>query len=158
MTPEPADLLRGARRTLAEVVLPALRDPFAAEQLKTVLGLIAHLEAVVDDAYPLEAAEGEDLRRFLGEAARSVDPALSPLRGVLAAEAAEPPAASDLPSYRALREGNVRRKALVTDVIRALRGHAGFAENRAVEEGLDGLGRRQLARERRWTRPPRRTK
>jgi hypothetical protein len=159
MTPEPADLLRGARRTLAEVVLPALRDRFATEQLKTVLGLLAHLEAVVDEAYPLESAEAEDLRRFLGAAARSDDPALAPLRGALAAEAAEPAAEDGLPSYRALREKNVRCKALVTGVIRALGLPAGFpTERRAIEEALDGLVRRQLARERRWTRPARSTK
>jgi hypothetical protein len=69
VTPEPKDLLRGASRTLADVVLPALGDPFAIEQAKTVLRVLAHLEAVVDEAYPLEAAEAADLRRFLRELA-----------------------------------------------------------------------------------------
>ncbi len=68
MTPEPTDLLRGARRTLEDIVLPALIDRFAIEQAKTVLRVLAHLEAVVDDAYPLESAEARDLEAFLATA------------------------------------------------------------------------------------------
>ncbi|MGH7897484.1 MAG: hypothetical protein ACREQQ_06000, partial [Candidatus Binatia bacterium] len=71
---------------------------FAIEQLKTVLRVLIHLEAVVDDAYPLEAAEAEDLCRFLGEG----DPP-------------KPRAAS----YRELRDANVRRKQRVSEIIRA---------------------------------------
>src|SRR2546423_218704 len=85
MTPEPTDLLRGARRTLADVVLPALTDPFAIEQLKTVLRVIDHLEAVIDDAYPLEAAEAEDLRVFLAGIASSSDPTLATVREAIMA-------------------------------------------------------------------------
>lgn len=158
MTPEPTDLLRGARRTLADLVLPALTDPFAIEQLRTVLGLLAHLEAVIDEAYPLEAAEAEDLRRFLAEAARSDDAALSPLRASVAEEASEPLAAGGLPSYRALREGNVQRKRRVTEIIRALGREArGPARKRPIEAALDELVRRQLGRERLWTRTQRST-
>jgi hypothetical protein len=151
MTPEPTDLLRGARRTLADLVLPALADPFTIEQLKTVLGVLAHLEAVIDEAYPLEAAEADDLRCFLGEAAGSGGPALAPLRAALAAAAIESAAASRLPSYRELRDGNVARKRLVTEVIRALRRDRADSErNPALEAALDELVRRQLARERLW--------
>lgn len=154
MTPEPTDFLRGVRRTLAELVLPALADPFAIEQLKTALVALAHLEAVIDEAYPLESAEADDLRRFLGEAARSTDPALAALRASLAAAAVEPAANEGLPSYRELRAGNVRRRRLVTEVIRALRHDAPRrAPNRPVEAALDDLVRRQLERERRWTKP-----
>lgn len=132
MTPEPKDLLAGASRTLAEIVLPALDDAFAIEQLKTVLRVLAHLEAVIDEAYPLEAAEAEDLRRFLGEADRAVG--------------------GELPSYRELREANVRRKRALTAVIRELaRGSA----DRDREARLADLVKRQLERERRWTHPRR---
>ena len=137
MTPEPTDLVRGARRTLEDVVLPALADPFAIEQAKTVVRVLVHLEAVIDEAYPLEAAEAEDLRRFLGE--------VGEVGGTLA-------------SYRELREGNVRRKARVSAVVRELAGTAAGAASDARRRELDELCRRQLARERRWTRPRRTSK
>jgi len=135
VTPEPTDLLRGARRTLADVVLPALTDPFAIEQLKTVLRVIDHLEAVIDDAYPLEAAEAEDLRRFL--AGETLTPQGS------------------LPSFRELRDANVRSKRLVSEAIRTMR--RGSAAT-STQTDLEGLVRRQLDRERRWTSPRRPTK
>ena len=135
MTPEPTDLLRGARRTLADVVLPALTDAFAIEQLKTVLRVIDHLEAVIDDAYPLEAAEAEDLRRFLaGETLAPHD---------------------SLPSFRELRDANVGRKRLVSEVIRAMRRDSAVT---STQTALEHLVRRQLDRERRWTSPRRPTK
>jgi hypothetical protein len=162
VTPEPTDLLRGARRTLADVVLPALTDPFAIEQLKTVLRVIDHLEAVIDEAYPLEAAEAEDLRGFLAAVAQSSDPTLSTLRDAsLAGSTAtisEPRptgAHASLPSFRELRDANVRRKRLVSEVIRAMR--RGSAAT-STQTDLEGLVRRQLDRERRWTNPRRPTK
>lgn len=97
MTPEPRDLLRGARATLEEVVLPALTDGFAIEQARTVLRVLVHLDAVIDDAYALESEEARDLAALLGE-----------------------PVAGDAPpSYRALREANVARKRRVVERIRA---------------------------------------
>jgi hypothetical protein len=90
MTPEPRDLLRGARATLAQVVLPALSDPFAIEQAKTVLRVLVHLDAVIDDAHALEWEEARDLAELLGE------PAAFP--------------SSAPASYRALRDTNVERK------------------------------------------------
>jgi hypothetical protein len=150
VTPEPKDLLRGASRTLTDVVLPALGDPFAIEQVKTVLRVLAHLEAVVDEAYPLEAAEAADLGRFLGEVARSTDPALASLGSD------DPlPSASPLPPYRELRDANVQRKRGVTEVIRAL---ARGASDPKIQAALDDLTRRQLGRERRWTNPGRPSK
>jgi hypothetical protein len=150
VTPEPKDLLRGASRTLADVVLPALSDPFAIEQVKTVLRVLAHLEAVVDEAYPLEAAEAADLQRFLREVARSTDRALASLGSD------DPlPAPTPLPPYRELRDANVRRKRNVTEVIRAL---ARGASDPKIQAALDDLTRRQLGRERRWTNPGRPTK
>ena len=128
MTPEPTDLLRGARLTLTDIVLPTLADPFAIEQLKTVLRVLTHLEAVVDEAYPLEAAEAEDLREFLGEGDDAPKVALL--------------------SYRELRDANVRRKQLVSEAIRA----------RGRTPALEGLVRRQLEREKRWTNPRRPSK
>jgi len=148
MTPEPKDFLRGARKTLADVVLPALTDPFAIEQLKTVLRILDHLEAVIDEAYPLEAAEARDLGRFLAAVAASSDPALSSL------VEADATAAGD-PSFRELRDGNVRRKRMIGEVVRALRrGRA----NATIETALDELARNQLERERRWTSPRRQPK
>jgi hypothetical protein len=131
MTPEPTYLLRGARRTLEDVVLPAIDDPFAIEQAKTIARVLMHLEAVIDVAYPLEAAEADDLCRFLGEAGA-------------------PPA--ELPSYRELRDGNVARKRRLSGVVRELASGTDGADRRAA---LDELLRRQLERERRWTRPRR---
>jgi len=128
VTPEPTDFLRGARRTLEDVVLPALDDPFAMEQLKTVLRVLTHLEAVVDDAYPLEAAEAADLSRFLGE--RDDGPKAS------------------LPSYRELRDRNVQRKQRLAERIRA----------HGRSPAVDDLVRRQLEREQRWTNPRRGSK
>jgi len=145
MTPEPKDFLRGARRTLADVVLPALSDPFAIEQLKTVLRVLEHLEAVVDDAYPLEAAEAEDLDRFLSAVATSGARTLSPL-------AADKPSAMPGASYAELREANVARKRIVAEVIRALHGGA---ESRTIAGALDRLLQKQLEREQRWTSPRR---
>jgi hypothetical protein len=130
--------VRGARRTLEEIVLPALADQFAIEQAKTVLRVLAHLEAVVDEAYPLEWAEARDLEAFLAVASGQ-------------ARAAESEQAS-LPSYRELRDGNVRRKDRVADVVRgALRERKDAALLRAFE----ALVRGQLERERRWTNPKR---
>jgi hypothetical protein len=147
VTPEPKDLLRGASRTLSDVVLPALGDPFAIEQVKTVLRVLAHLEAVVDEAYPLETAEAADLQRFLGEVAGSTDPALASLGSD------DPiPHPSPLPPYRELRDANVRRKRGVTEVIRAL---ARGVSDPKIQTALDDLTRRQLGRERRWTNPGR---
>ncbi|MGH2901962.1 MAG: hypothetical protein ACRDMZ_25025, partial [Solirubrobacteraceae bacterium] len=100
MTPEPRDLLRGARATLAEVVLPALSDPFAIEQAKTVLRVLVHLDAVIDDAYALEWEEARDLAALLGERA--------------SADESAPPE-----SYRGLRNANVERKRRVAERIRA---------------------------------------
>jgi len=130
MTPEPNDLLRGARRTLEDVVLPALTDAFAIEQAKTVLRVLAHLEAVIDEAFPLEAAEAADLCSFLGDA----NPGQA--------------------SYRELRDGNVKRKARLSAVVRAL----AQAPNDERRRALDALLGRQLERERRWTRPRRPSK
>ena len=155
MTPEPTDLLRGARRTLADVVLPALTDPFAIEQLKTVLRVIDHLEAVIDDAYPLEAAEAEDLREFLAKVAHSSDPTLSTVRGSAMSAATTVASQGSLPSFRELRDANVRCKRLVSEVIRAMR--RGSAAS-STQTDLESLVRRQLDRERRWTSPRRPTK
>jgi hypothetical protein len=137
MTPEPTDLLRGARRTLEDVVLPAIADSFAIEQAKTVVRVLVHLEAVIDEAYPLEAAEAHDLRRFLG------DPSAW---------------ASALEPYRELRDGNVERKARLSAIVRDLMRAAPGAATEARRRELDALLRRQLARERRWTRPRRPSK
>jgi hypothetical protein len=155
MTPEPTDLLRGARRTLTDVVLPALTDPFAIEQLKTVLRVIDHLEAVIDDAYPLEAAEAEDLRGFLAEVAHSSDPTLATVREAAMSAGATLASQGSLPSFRELRDANVVRKRLVSEVIRAMR--RGSAAT-STQTDLEGLVRRQLDRERRWTSPRRPTK
>jgi hypothetical protein len=150
VTPEPKDLLRGASRTLADIVLPTLVDPFAIEQAKTVLRVLAHLEAVVDEAYPLETAEAADLQRFLRDVARSSDRALASL-------GSDDPLStpSALLSYRELRDANVKRKRVVTEVIRAL---ARGASDPTIQAALDDLVRRQLARERRWTNPGRPSK
>jgi len=131
MTPEPTDLLRGARRTLEDVVLPALSDAFAIEQAKTVLRVLAHLEAVVDEAYPLEAAEAADLCAFLGDTTPGT------------------------PSYRELRDGNVNRKRRLAAVVRELAQAPTTDERRAA---LEALLCRQVERERRWTRPRRPSK
>jgi hypothetical protein len=151
MTPEAGDLLRGARRTLSDVVLPALTDAFAIEQVKTVLRILTHLEAVIDEAYPLEAAETEDLCRFLGEVARSAT-TLAPLGEP---DEREPLA---LEPFRELRDGNVRRKAKITAVIRALARAPKSPELEAIRTALDRLAARQLERERRWTNPRRKSK
>jgi hypothetical protein len=138
MTPEPTDLLRGARRTLEEIVLPALADRFAIEQAKIVLRVLAHLEAVVDDAYPLEWAEARDLETFL--AAASGDPAGPSLE------------TAPLPSFRELRDDNVRRKERVAELVRsALRER----NDRKLLGAFEALVRAQLERERRWTSPKR---
>jgi hypothetical protein len=125
MTPEPRDLLRGARATLEDVVLPALGDAFAIEQTRTVLRVLAHLDAVIDDAYTLEWQEARDLAELLGEAAR---------------------AGEEPPSYRALREANVARKRAVVDAIRGAR---------ADDASMAAYVQRQTERERRWTSPKR---
>ncbi|MET0154057.1 MAG: hypothetical protein ABW298_15805 [Candidatus Binatia bacterium] len=138
MTPEPCDLLRGARRTLEEIVLPALADRFAIEQAKTVLRVLAHLEAVVDDAYPLEWAEARDLEAFLAAANGNAD-----------RSAPEPTA---LPSYRQLRDDNVRSKERVADLVR---GPLRARNDPALLEAFEALVRDQLERERRWTSPKR---
>jgi hypothetical protein len=130
--------LRGARRTLEEIVLPALADPFAIEQAKTVLRVLAHLEAVVDDAYPLEWAEARDLEVFLAVA-----------RG----NAKEPESeTTPLPSYRELRDDNVRRKVRVAELVR---GPLRDRNNSLLLDAFEGLVRAQLERERRWTSPKR---
>jgi hypothetical protein len=141
VTPEPTDLLRGARRTLEEIVLPALSDPFAIEQAKTVLRVLAHLEAVVDEAYPLEWAEAHDLEAFLGVA-----------RGDPKRPAPEP---APLPSFRELRDDNVRRKERVAD---SVGGPLRERNNTALLDAFERLVRSQLERERRWTNPKRPTK
>lgn len=125
MTPEPRDLLRGARATLAEVVLPALSDPFAIEQARTVLRVLVHLEAVVDDAYTLEWQEACDLSALLEE---------------------QTPATAEPETYRELRDANVARKRRVVELIRG-----GDAGNPAVAAYVQ----RQSERERRWTSPKR---
>ncbi len=129
MTPEPRDLLRGARATLSEVVLPALSDPFAIEQARTVLRVLVHLDAVIDDAYALEWDEARDLATLLGDA----DATLS----------GDAP-----PSYRVLREANVARKQRVVARIREA-----AAADAAPDEALLAYVERQTERERRWTRP-----
>jgi hypothetical protein len=138
VTPEPIDLLRGARRTLEEVVLPTLSDRFAIEQAKTVLRVLAHLEAVVDEAYPLEWGEAHDLDTFLAAASGNPDrPAAEPAR---------------LPSYRELRDENVRKKQRVADLVR---GPLRQRNDSALLEAFEVLVRAQLERERRWTSPKR---
>lgn len=124
MTPESTDYIRGARRTLEQIVLPALEDAFAIEQARTILRILEHLEGVVDDAYPMEWEEARDLAALLGEAMPEV-------------------VEGGLPPFRELRADNVRRKAAVADLIRG--GESG--------EALTGLLRRQVDRDRRWTNP-----
>jgi hypothetical protein len=138
VTPEPTDLLRGARRTLEEIVLPTLTDRFAIEQAKTVLRVLTHLEAVVDDAYPLEWAEARDLEAFLAAAS-----------GRPTTAASEP---TSLPSYRELRDDNVRSKERVADLVR---GRLRERNDAALLDAFEALIRRQLERERRWTNPKR---
>jgi hypothetical protein len=121
--------LRGARATLAEVILPALSDPFAIEQAKTVIRVLLHLDAVIDDAFTLEWEEARDLAALVGE----IPPELA---------GAQPA------SYRALREANVARKQRVAERIRA-DAAAGHAPDAALLEYVD----RQTDRERRWTSP-----
>jgi hypothetical protein len=148
MTPEPTDLLRGARRTIEEIVLPALSDPFAIEQANGVLRVLLHLESVIDDGYVLEWEEARDFGRFLEIAAGLVGVDDEELR----AAAVSAPSGEAPPSYRELRDANVRRKALVTGLVRGpLRGASD-----AARESFDELVRGQLARERRWTSPGRR--
>ena len=57
--------------------------------------------------------------------------------------------------FRELRDANVRRKRVVSEVIRAMR--RGSAAT-STQTDLEGLVRRQLDRERRWTNPRRPTK
>lgn len=148
MTPEPTDLLRGARRTIEEIVLPALSDPFAIEQANGVLRVLLHLESVIDDGYGLEWEEARDFGRFLAAAAELAGAD----REQLLAAAASAPSGEAPPSYRELRDANVRRKALVAGLVRGpLRGASGAAAG-----SFDELVRGQLARERRWTSPGRR--
>ena len=155
MTPEPTDLLRGARRTLTDVILPALSDPFAIEQAKTVLRVLVHLEAVIDEAYPLEWEEARDLGRFL-EAAAPLLAAVGDDAGaqdVRQASATTPVGETPL-SYRALRDANVARKELVATLIRGpLRERRDDDLARSVAAQLDDLVRSQVEREKRWTSP-----
>jgi hypothetical protein len=146
--------LRSARTTLSDVVLPALVDPFALEQLRTVLRALTHLEAVVDEAYPLEREAADDLARFLAEVAGLLDDtaALDELRAALLREA---PAADDaLPTLDELRAASSRRKHLVTALIRGpLRERRKTEWARATRALLAKLVHRQLVRERRWMSP-----
>jgi hypothetical protein len=129
VTPEPRDLLRGARATLAEVILPALSDPFAIEQAKTVVRVLLHLDAVIDDAFALEWEEARDLAALLGEASPEL-------------EGAQPA------GYRALREANIERKRRVAERI-----HADAAAGHAPAANLLEYIDRQTERDRRWTSP-----
>jgi hypothetical protein len=129
VTPEPRDLLRAARATLAEVVLPALTDAFAVEQAGVVLRVLVHLEAVIDDAYALEWEEARDLAELL-------------------AQPAPTPAGAPPPSYRALRDANVARKRELVERIRAA-----SAAGTELGAPLAEYVRRQTERERRWSRP-----
>jgi hypothetical protein len=154
MTPEAKDLLRTARTTLADVVLPALDDPFALEQARTVLRVLTHLEATVDEAYPLERRTADDLGDFLAEAASSLagDPALADLRGEIDRETSSD--LGELAALEELRAASSRRKRLVTALIRGpLRERRGTEWAGHLWESLRELVRRQLARERRWMSP-----
>ena len=103
-----------------------------------MLRVLAHLEAVVDDAYPLEWTEARDLEAFLEIA-----------HGDPGNKAPEPTA---LPSYRKLRDDNVRRKQRVAELVR---GPLRERKNTALQGAFEALVRGQLARERRWTNPKR---
>lgn len=155
MTPESTDYIRGARRTLEQIVLPALEDAFAIEQVRTILRILEHLEGVVDDAYPMEWEEARDLAALLGEAMPEM------VNGTL-------------PPFRELREGNVRRKSAVANLIRegsvsprrgetarsasegeeaAMPPHPTLRPDLSPEGELGKLLRRQIDRDRRWTNP-----
>ena len=143
MTPEPAEALRAARQTLADVVMPAVTDAFAREQGAAALRILALLESTIERSYPLEIEEHDDVARFLSSFAvatgRGTD--LGARAATLADEAA---ALRPLPSFRELREGTVKMKALVGEIAAA--GLGG--------ETLRGLAARQVERERIWTARP----
>lgn len=154
MTPEAKDLLRSARTTLAEVVAPALTDSFALEQVKTVLRVLMHLEAVVDEAYPLERETADDLKAFLGDVARSLegDAPLAGFRTEIAKEIVADPVG--LAPLADLREACSRRKRLIAALVRGpLRERRGTEWATATRNALGRLIERQLVRERRWMSP-----
>ena len=142
MTPEPAEALRAARQTLAEVVLPAVTDDFAREQARAALRVLSLLEATIERSYPLEVEEHDDVARFLASfsAGAGRGSALAERAAKLAAEAME---RRPLPTYRELRDCTTKMKALVGEIAAAGMGGA----------ALRGLAARQVERERIWSKP-----
>ncbi len=142
MTPEPAEALRAARRTLADVVLPAITDDFAREQAQAALRLLAMLEGTIERIYPLEVEEHDDVARFLASfsAGAGRDTELGARAATLAEEAT---ARRALPTYRELRTHGAHMRALVAEIAAA--GLGG--------EALRGLAARQVERDRIWSKP-----
>jgi len=156
MVPDLAQTLAGLRKTLVEIVLPELRDPFAVEQLKTVVGAIGHLETVHEEIYPYEWTEHREYLRFLERLRSAFLPVATDVEGrALLAEVEErlPQGRSDarLPSLGTLRRENLWMKSAVSRIaVGPLRRAAGEAWAREVDAEFRELLRRQVARERAW--------
>lgn len=112
--PDTGKLLLGARRALAETVLPSLTDPDAVRQLKAALHLLGRLSRTWDLPHGLIAADNADMivviaaiRARLGEPGEEANERLSP--DLLSDAAINDPG---------LRELAVRNVALRTEVER----------------------------------------
>ncbi len=73
MRPTPAEEMAGAKRVLEVVVAPAVRDTFAAGQLKHVIEVMGRLAGEWDEALPALAAEVSELQALLAEFGRPAD-------------------------------------------------------------------------------------
>lgn len=152
MRPDIGDYLRGVKKTLAEIVLPTLTDPFALEQSAFIMLALEHLLARWDKVWHFCREENLALRGVLAEAAARLsreaslpNNAASLLKRIqdrLRKEEAED--VGDRP-YESLRDGNVCLRELLAELLGTV---GGEEQNRSARAFM----KEQLAREREWVR------
>lgn len=166
MGPEIEQFLSGMRKTMEQVVLPNLSDPFAQEQAGIVMATLGFLEQVHDKAFHYELLENDRYRCLLGRLLELLQrPAAS-----AAGEVPDPEVGATLAAvrdhldaqvlngemhrrpYDVLRAANETMKEQLSELVRLLPSLS--PESRAAfDELLTPFSRELVTRERAWVKP-----
>jgi hypothetical protein len=150
MRPNIGDLLAGIKKTFGEVIVPALKDPFALEQASFIMLALEHLAGRWDKVERFCREENAGLRRLLAEAVASPGADAAVVAREVVESIRERLAAEDVTdrearSVQSLFEANAALRALLIGLSDAIKDD-GF--RRKIRAWL----KQQLEREREWVK------